>query len=86
MNKQLINYLSRLEELSLLETEEINREELTDELNEIYESAHDIFVDCEMNEYYTNNRMKCSKWLIRTMFSLIVSIWMRMRMNTIVAL
>ena len=57
--QQLINYLSRLEELSLLETEEINREELTDELNEIYESAHDIFVDCEMNEYYTNNRMKC---------------------------
>ena len=24
----------------------------------MYESAHDIFVDCEMNEYYTNNRMK----------------------------
>ena len=56
--QQLINYLSRLEELSLLETEEIDREELTDELNEIYEAAHDIFVDCEMNEYYTNNRMK----------------------------
>ena len=56
--QQLKTYLSRLEELSLLETEEIDRGELTDELNEIYESAHDIFVDCEMNEYYTNNRMR----------------------------
>lgn len=56
--QQLKTYLSRLEELSLLETEEIDREELTDELNEMYESAHDIFVDCEMNEFYTNNRMK----------------------------
>ena len=56
--QQLKSYLSRLEALSLLETEEIDREELKDELNEMYESAHDIFVDCEMNEYYTNNRMK----------------------------
>lgn len=56
--QQLKTYLSRLEELSLVETEEIDRTELTDELNGIYESAHDIFVDCEMNEYYTNNRMK----------------------------
>lgn len=56
--QQLKNYLSRLEELSLLETEEINRDELKDELNQMYESAHDIFVDCEMNEFYTNNRMK----------------------------
>ena len=52
--QQLKSYLSRLE----LETEEIDREELKDELSEMYESAHDIFVDCEMNEYYTNNRMK----------------------------
>ena len=57
--QQLKNYLSRLEELSLLETEEIDRDELKDELNQMYESAHDIFVDCEMNEFYTNNRMKC---------------------------
>lgn len=56
--QQLKSYLSRLEALSLLETEEIDREKLKDELNEMYESAHDIFVDCEMNEYYTNNRMK----------------------------
>ena len=56
--QQLKNYLSRLEELSLLETEEIDRDELKDELNQMYESAHDIFVDCEMNEFYTNNRMK----------------------------
>lgn len=53
--QQLKNYLSRLEELSLLETEEIDRDELKDELNQMYESAHDIFVDCEMNEFYTNN-------------------------------
>ena len=57
--QQLINYLSRLEELSLIETDEIDREEVSYELNEIYESAHDILVDCEMNEYHTNNRMKC---------------------------
>lgn len=56
--QQLKKYLSRLEELSLLETEEIDRDELKDELNQMYESAHDIFVDCEMNECYTNNRMK----------------------------
>ena len=56
--QHLKNYLSRLEELSLLETEEIDRDELKDELNQMYESAHDIFVDCEMNEFYTNNRMK----------------------------
>ena len=57
--QQLINYLSRLEELSLLATEEIDREELTDELNEIDESGHDIFLDRGMNKYYGNKRVKC---------------------------
>ena len=56
--QQLKNYLTRLEELSLVETEKVDRGELTDELNGIYESAHDIYVDCERNEYNTNGRMK----------------------------
>lgn len=56
--QQLKNYLARLEELSLVETDEIDHTELTDELNGIYESAHDIYMDCERNEYNTNGRMK----------------------------